>query len=167
MLILKNLDKKGRFDLIELSPKSASGESWYGNGLKPAQGVYNGTLAKQNDIISDFEPVGDDKILFLWTSGKLTIWSYGQRGNEIVSTYDLRNQIGFDNSILYNTLSVSFDKTRAVVSSCEKATSSGVGLHLISLENTGFIEYKSSVSLNNQTESQGYNSRIQNINFHT
>jgi len=66
----------------------------------------------------DFEPIGDDKILFLWSSGKLTIWAYEERGNQLVSTYDLRNQLGFDNGIIYNTLSVSFDKTRAIVSSC-------------------------------------------------
>jgi hypothetical protein len=146
-VILSNIDKKGRYDLLELNHKNDTASSIYLKGSinsKSVNGVYTATLGKLEERISDFEPLGDDKVVVLWSSGKLTLWNYGRAGCKIMSTFDLRNQVGFDDSVEYNTFSISKDRTNIIVASRTKDTHNKVAIHLLSLDNTGYIEYRSS-----------------------
>jgi hypothetical protein len=154
IFILCNLDKKGRFDLLELNPKKEASQKIYlkkSNISESSKGVYSATLGKLEERISEFEPIGDDMVLVLWSSGKLTLWKYKNSSCVVVCTFDLRNEVGFDESIIYNTFSTSADKSKIVVASCNKFSQSKEALHLLSLENTGYIEYRSTHSFKKPT----------------
>ena len=169
IFILCNLDKKGRFDLLELNPKKEASQKIYlkkSNISESSKGVYSATLGKLEERISEFEPIGDDMVLVLWSSGKLTLWKYKNSSCVVVCTFDLRNEVGFDESIIYNTFSTSADKSKIVVASCNKFNQSKEALHLLSLENTGYIEYRSTHSFKKPTISMS-NTCIQTLNFTT